>query len=221
MELFSKKIDTVRSRIIQFVEKSGDARSEFLSKTNLKIGLFDSKDIHRAVGSDKLSNILDAYPDLNSEWLLTGKGNMLLSDKGQLLHTQNETEEVRPHVPLNASAGSLAFISDTVKLDECEKLPYIDAMGKYTFTIQASGDSMMPDYHSGDTLACLKIEDNSFIQWGRTYVLDTSQGIVVKNIYDENDSIKCVSINEKYPPFNIDKSEVYGLALVVGLVRKY
>ena len=32
-----------------------------------------------AIGTDKLENILSAYPDINPVWLLTGNGNMLTS----------------------------------------------------------------------------------------------------------------------------------------------
>ena len=30
------------------------------------------------IGSDKIENILNTYPEINSKWLLTGKGNMFV-----------------------------------------------------------------------------------------------------------------------------------------------
>ena len=36
-----------------------------------------------AIGTDKLENILNVYPDINIQWLLTGKGSMLLGDEGE------------------------------------------------------------------------------------------------------------------------------------------
>ncbi|MFV0505779.1 MAG: helix-turn-helix transcriptional regulator [Bacteroidales bacterium] len=165
-----------------------------------------------SIGEDILNQILDNCPDINPTWLLTGKGDMLVTEERH--EVQKEViQEMRPHIPLYAAAGALAFVSDAVRLEDCEVLPYIEALGKYNFTIQASGDSMIPEYHSGDTLACLRIEDNAFIQWGRTYVLDTTQGIIVKRIFDDDDSIRCESINTQYPSFSIPKSEILGLAL--------
>ena len=37
----------------------------------------------QGIRSDKLENILSAYPDLSAEWLLRGVGSMLLDDKEQ------------------------------------------------------------------------------------------------------------------------------------------
>lgn len=41
-----------------------------------------------SLGSDKLENILNTYPDLSAEWLLRGEGNMIIGegvDQEQLL----------------------------------------------------------------------------------------------------------------------------------------
>ena len=78
---------------------------------------------------------------------------------------------------------------------------------------------MAPEYQSGDEVACRKIDSTSFIQWGKTHVLDTSQGIVMKRIYDDGDKIRCVSYNKDYPDFSIAKNEIYSTNLVVGVLR--
>ncbi|MEG1539220.1 MAG: helix-turn-helix transcriptional regulator, partial [Muribaculaceae bacterium] len=65
------------------------------------------------------------------------------------------------------------------------------------------------------------IQNTSFIQWGRSHILDTAQGIIVKYIYDNDDSIICKSENPRFADFNILKSEVYNIALVIGLIRRY
>ena len=80
---------------------------------------------------------------------------------------------------------------------------------------------MEPDLHSGDELACLFIRNKSFLQWGKTHVMDTAQGVVVKRIFEANNNILCRSVNrDAYPDFSIPKEEVYHIALVVGLVRR-
>lgn len=73
----SNLLDTVRKRIIYFADNKGGGRTLFMKATGIKKGMFDPKDIDRAVGSDKLSKILDFYKNLNAEWLLTGRGEML------------------------------------------------------------------------------------------------------------------------------------------------
>lgn len=51
------------------------------------------------------------------------------------------------------------------------------------------------------------------------YVLFTSQGVIVKKIYDAGGGIRCVSNNPDYPEFTIPKKEIYTYNMVVGLIR--
>jgi phage repressor protein C with HTH and peptisase S24 domain len=123
---------------------------------------------------------------------------------------------------MDAAAGSLTAAADGITIDDCEQLPVIKAFARYDFTIFARGDSMFPEYHSGDELACLYVKNTTFIQWGCCHVLDTVQGIVVKRIYDDGEYILCKSENsELFKDFRIHKTEVYNIALVIGLVRRY
>ncbi len=125
----------------------------------------------------------------------------------------------RPRVMYNSQAGSLTEVLDGVTLEQCEQVPVIPVFPNYTFTIRVTGESMEPFIRSGDEVACLRVNESSFLQWGRIHVLDTAQGIVIKKIYDAGTGIKCVSLNENYPPFVIPKGDIYSYNLVVGLLR--
>jgi hypothetical protein len=64
----------VTDRILKIIELYCENKSQFYKKTGLSNGFLDKvKDI----GVSKLEYILKAYPDINPEWLLTGKGSML------------------------------------------------------------------------------------------------------------------------------------------------
>ncbi len=176
---------------------------------------------------------------ISPEWLLTGKGNMLKSEKPQksisipVIHQETPepttSEEVqslslaqtRPRIPYRAAAGSLSIAINSVAEDDCERIPLIPTFPKYDFTIIAKGESMSPDIQSGDELACRFITESSFIQWGRPHVIDTAQGIVVKRLYDGGDNIICRSCNKEHDDFLVPKDEIYHIALVVGLLRQY
>ena len=80
---------------------------------------------------------------------------------------------------------------------------------------------MEPEYRSGDVVACRKLANGSFCQWGKPHVLATAQGIIIKRIYEDGDSIRCISYNDAYKPFSVPKNEIYDMALVVGLVRLF
>lgn len=101
-----------------------------------------------------------------------------------------------------------------------EMQPVIAQFPKYDYTVEVRGDSMMPEYKSGDVVACLDVTRSTFIQWGRTFLLNTSQGVIIKKVFDAGDCVKCVSVNEeKYPAFEIPKSEIYSIGLVVSSYR--
>lgn len=178
---------------------------------------------------------------INIDWLLTGEGEMLKTNRisrhnsvEQMPIAEHKNSEIpavnqipelqnvamRPRIPLDAAAGSLSIALSSVSENECELMPIIPTLPEYSFTILARGDSMTPDILSGDELACRFINEKGFIQWGRIHVLDTAQGVVVKRIFDANDTIICRSSNSNYPDFSIPKDEIYHLAIVVGLVRQ-
>lgn len=128
-----------------------------------------------------------------------------------------------PLIPLDAVAGFPASDSDGVYLEDCEhySIPEFEAKGA-NFLIRVSGDSMMPLYNNGDIIACRKISDILFFQWGSIYVLDTSQGALVKRIEEcekNDDCILCVSENPHFKPFQLPKTDIRSLSTIIGLVR--
>lgn len=61
------------------------------------------------------------------------------------------------------------------------------------------------------------------IQWGKVYVVDSSQGSLVKRLFEDKENqenLICVSDNkENYPPFSIPKSDIRSLSIVIGVIR--
>lgn len=130
-----------------------------------------------------------------------------------------EKIDTRPRIPLNAAAGSLTHAMTGVTIDDCEQIPIISVFPDYDFTIFIKGDSMFPRYESGDEVACKRIDASHFLQWGKVHVLDTTQGVIIKRIYDAGDNIRCNSFNPDYSDFEVPKSEIFSISLVVGLLR--
>lgn len=182
---------------------------------------YDVLNPNKKVGISK--NIVDLicnrFPQVNRNYLLTGEGDIGIKPFGEDNKDSYQVKETRPRVPLTVQAGMLTEAMDGTREYECEQLPVINAFPRYDFTIIVKGDSMEPKYEGGDEIACKRIDDTSFIQWGRPHVLDTAQGLVLKRIYDDGKNIRCVSYNRDYPDFSIDKKEIYSISLVVGLVR--
>lgn len=172
---------------------------------------------------------------VNSSWLLTGEGSMLQAAPTveptapkhhiEIAHQAPEgSDEGIPLIPLDAIAGFPADSSGGVRMEDCERyvIPEFQKKGA-DFLIRVSGDSMVPLYYSGDLLACRKITDIRFFQWGTIYVLETSQGVLVKRVQESeghDDSILCVSENNSvHRPFLLPRDDIRSLSTIVGLVR--
>lgn len=121
-----------------------------------------------------------------------------------------------PLIPVEAMAGTLQAFSEGVGSASCRKI--MSPVKGAEWAIQISGDSMQPDYKNSSYLFIKKMA-GSFIPWGQTMVIDTYDGVVVKEIYpfeDNDDYIEARSINPKYPPFQIEKSSIIGIYRVLG-----
>jgi len=60
------------------------------------------------------------------------------------------------------------------------------------------------------------------IQWNKVHVIATrEQGILIKRVLPAEDEgkLRLVSDNKDYPPFDVPRSEICGLALVAGVIR--
>lgn len=215
----------IKRRILEYVEYKNITKEYFYKESGVTASNFKGKGIESELGGDKIAKILSLYDDLNAEWLLTGNGDMVKKSEPKVIEDLKDTvvdkKDTRPRVPYSAPAGSLSVAMDGVTANQIEQMPLIKAFACYDFTILNYGDSMLPEYHSGDELACLYIKNASFIQWGRCHVLDTAQGIIVKRIFDSGEFIRCVSDNEYYNEFKIHKSEVYSISLIIGMLRRY
>lgn len=201
----------VKSRILEFVAYTKLSKRKFQES----IGVSNSyiQNISEGIGADVLNRISIQYPDLNTRWLLTGDGEML---KKQIFNKEKDT---RPRIPYDAAAGVLTDTVEGVTEYHCEQVPVISVFPKYDFTIRVVGRSMEPEYFAGDEVACMKVNEKRFLQWGRVHVLDTTQGVVIKRIYDNGDSIICRSYNPEFPDFIIPKEDIRSYNLVVGSLR--
>jgi repressor LexA len=160
---------------------------------------------------------VSALAEINIDWLITGKGDMLKSSKG-IKPTKDGTGI--PLIPVEAMAGCFTG-SQTVLLQECDHY-VVPAFKNADFLIYVRGDSMQPRYFSGDIVACKMLSPTDlFFQWGKVYVLDTDQGALIKKVEQgtDDETITLVSENENYKPFQIPRRAVYHIAIVMGLIR--
>ncbi len=120
-------------------------------------------------------------------------------------------------LPLSAQGGSLGEFSQSVRAEDCERIK--SPVDGADFAISVSGDSMAPEYPNGSRVLVKKIDDRAFIEWGRTYVLDTCNGSVIKVLTPSKreDCVTCNSLNEdpRYAPFDVNLRDVFGIYRVL------
>ena len=90
------------------------------------------------------------------------------------------------------------------------------------FLIPVTGTGMHPTYSSGDIVACRRVPlSNLFFQWNQVYVIGTAQGALIKRVKPghDQDHILLISDNNRYDPFELPRSAINAVALVIGVIR--
>ena len=172
---------------------------------------------------DVLLNIVNAKAlNISAEWLLNGEGDMLTQKKEAPKTSSADTTKKNGYItyllPMSAMGGSLTgFAEPGVLLQNCEAV--VSPIENVDFAITVYGDSMAPEYPSGSRILIKKINPNLLIDWGKVYVLDTPNGVIVKEVHESNREgyVSCHSINPdpKFKPFDVLMDEVFGMYRVL------
>ena len=154
------------------------------------------------------------------EWLLTGEGSML-TEKDEVFVVEGNRAHYTYLLPMTAAGGSLVgFSADGTRLSDCEKV--VSPIADVDFAITVYGDSMYPDYPSGSRILIKEIDPSVYIAWGNVFVLDTANGVIVKEVQPSEDDGKllCHSLNPsgKYKDFEVSKEDINGMYRVLACV---
>lgn len=201
----------IKRRLKEFISTKGITVRAFEKSLGRSNGYFKNSEF----GLPKLiTEIAEAYPELSISWLISGEGGM---EKGM----GTQVQETVPIVNMFALGGTLTeqLDSSSTKALERVQTPVKGA----EMAIEVSGDSMAPKYPSGSRLFCRRVDDPAFIEWGKVYVIDTTQGAVVKELRpgSSSDRVMCHSLNDnkKYVPFEVPFSSIHGIwKVLAGLI---
>ncbi len=215
---------TIVERIRQIIEHKRFSERFFCMEIGVANGFLNKV---KDVGSDKLNKILYKYPEINPVWLLTGKESMLIANNNQSdPRNISNSLSVSNGIPLVAETELRKFWNEEFSIQETAiKARYVVPKFKYRaidFMVEVSDNGMFPKYSSGDILACAVIKEETFIQWNKPYVIVTKgQGILIKRIKKSVDekTLLVISDNESYEPFEIPKSEIIGIAIIIGSIK--
>jgi phage repressor protein C with HTH and peptisase S24 domain len=168
-----------------------------------------------------LNKIKDNFPDINYSWLLTGEGEMFNDGtKTKVVQLEPQQEPTGYYLPdVYAAAG----LDKEMVNDELNRIPVnIPNWEKNTIFINVLGDSMYPEYNSGDIIG-IKETEFDYIIFGFAYLVILQNGdVYVKYIKKgiDKDHIILESENEFYEPKEIHLSKVKKVFQIKGVITK-
>lgn len=233
----------IKQKILLYLKNRGVSLYEFYKKSGVTRGVLSQ---NTGINEDNLARFLVYADDINSEWLLTGEGEMLKDNHRPanvvqessvdpkpgnkktvtdiILHSASKGE--RGAIPLVAEHAIGGLSAEHFKIKESDVLAYyVIPKFRYLdvdFMIEAYGDSMVPRICPGDVIACSIISNSRFIQWNKPHLIATrEQGLIIKRLRksDEKNCLLAISDNDLYEPFNIPMDEITGIARIVGIIH--
>ena len=229
---------TEKVRLKLFCKESGMPISVFEKSINVSNGYINS--ISKGLGIDILNTIIEKYSNLNIEWVLSGKGNMLKtshedsklsslevvkSHKPKYIEKKEDVQDI-PLFNFKASAGikeilgpsSNDFLIDTIRIPD---------MPKCDGAIKIMGDSMMPKLKPGDIIMYKEMPLNlQDLFYGEMYLIsyeiDGDYYVVVKYIRKSEKGepfITLASENPEHASKDIEFGRINALALIKGYIN--
>lgn len=209
----------LKSRLIEFIDYKGLSVQSFELQCGLSNGAVSKMGNNtRRSTIDKISN---SYPELNTNWLLTGEGGMLL-DSIDSVPQKSFTNGV-PYYNVDFIGGF-----DIVLNDQTAKPEYLIDFKKYneaTCWCNVTGHSMEPEITHGDIIALKRIEDASFLPLGEVYAIVTTNGMrTIKRLGPSSDP-KCYTLvpTNKSPEYGIQelpKNMIEHIFQVLGCMKR-
>ncbi len=215
----------IKERIREYCDAKNISIRQFEIQSKMSNGYVSS--MRKGLGVEKLENVLNAFPDINREWLLFGEGSMtkigqhpVIASHVFQLQTDHATGAQRiPLFDITGTCGLMSIFDDaSVVPSDYLSVPDLPAVDG---AIYVRGDSMSPVIKSGDIIIFKKVElDDTSILWGQIYLLSFAiQGdsyTVVKYVKqsDRPGYIRLISANEFYDPQEIRAESITCMAIV-------
>nr|DAK34349.1 MAG TPA: LexA-like protein [Caudoviricetes sp.] len=208
----------VNSRILEFVSAKGLSVAEFERLCGLSNGYV--RKVKDSLGKRGLTDILRKFPELNSDWLLTGEGDMFLSQQSNPII--NYTTGV-PYYNVDFIGGFDLVLND--QTINPEYLIDFKLYNEATCWCNVTGHSMEPEIAHGDMIALKKIEDFSFIPFGEVYaIVTTNEMRTIKRIgpatNPENYSLIPTNKSPEYGVQELPKRMIRHIYHVLGCMKR-
>lgn len=240
---------SIKNRTKEFIEYKGLTVSGFEELCDLSNGYISS--MRKGYGREKLNNVLNAFPDLNRDWLLYGEGDMIKVPATMTVFnaTPEERQDAESGVDLSVVPAEIVeeieekvkeemaipIISPEIanapntnikkyirdKGDELKRIYINDLTQGAKVAECVESTSMWPTFQPGDWVFVKFIDKDSIID-GKTYYFDLNTlPTMIRKVKIENDKLRLIAKNPNYGDIIIRLDEVNNIAKIVGMWRSY
>ncbi|GAB6975991.1 S24 family peptidase [Prevotella falsenii] len=212
---------TVKDRIKEYCKEQKTTVSAFEESIGVSNGYVNS--ISKSIGIDKISTIIEKYSNINIEWLLTGKGNMLKSkDTVEAVSSivSYDPKVGQPYYDVDFLGGFSEVYNSQVSLPDRNII--VPGFDRANLWCNVTGHSMEPQISHGDIIALRPCTIND-IQYGEMYavVLDTIRTIKILRRGSSPKHLRYVPINPNFDEQEFEVKRIISIFEVVGSISKF
>lgn len=223
-----QKKSPIKQNILLYLAQKGVSPYEFYKESGVTRGILQQ---NNGISEDNIARFLAYAPDINVEWLITGRGEML-STMQEKKQEKSDSEEKLPKVSHNPTIGKPYYDVDFLGgfneiVNSQVTIPtnniVIQGFEKADFWCNVTGHSMEPKINHGDIIALHKctLED---IQYGEIYavVLDTLRTIKILRRSSDPKNLRFVPINTTdYDEQEYPVERIMNVFEVIGSISKF
>ena len=166
------------------------------------------------VGMELVYAIMNNFPEISSDWLISGEGEMLLSNRDAF--SLSDASPYYEELPVSAGLRD-AFDPAKEVASGYISMPRWRAQ----FYFPVIGTSMEPEIHAGDIIGVNRVESLRELDPDKIYMIVTNESRMIKRCYHDAENpelLWCVSPN--YPSFAINKNDICALFHVVNRIER-
>lgn len=219
MQVKMEEISPIKENILQYLDYKGISKAEFCRKTGFSYENFKGRSLKSDIGGSTIGKITTIFRDLNPDWLLTGKGEML-RDHAAL--SPYLAQKGAPYYAVDFIAGfDLVFNDQTTTPDN---YIYVPQYKNADCWVDVTGDSMAPLIANGDIVALKRVGDwKNNLLGGEIYAIVTNQWRTIKKVRmvkGDDTKLLLVPLNADYDTIEISKKSVVAVFQVLGAIKK-
>ena len=178
----------------------------------------------RTPSLEVVQRIVKKYPEIDCHWLITGEGEMLLSNVQDVKTSYNFLYlQQNGYAPFYSHSQVSGIEYDLAKLKQTEEPNgWVKMVSGVTIDALFSivGCSMEPKIYAGDTIGVINLPNWDRIDPDKIYLIITNDNIMLKHLQIDNENPDIIwAVSENYSKFKVYVNEIKKIYCVLWVGR--